>query len=68
MIEAPSDQIDSEVVRLKECMSEASEAVLGNRKVCGVDADIVRYPDRYMDEHGQDMWDQIMRILDETQV
>ena len=45
-----------------------SEAVLGNRKVCGVDADIVRYPDRYMDEHGQDMWDQIMRILDETQV
>ena len=68
LIEAPTDQIDSEVVRLKECMLEASEAVLGNRKVCGVDADIVRYPDRYMDEHGQDMWDQIMRILDETQV
>jgi hypothetical protein len=53
LIEAPLDQIDSEVVRLKECMTEASEAVLGDGKVCRVDADIVRYPDRYMDEHGQ---------------
>ncbi|MBT6545255.1 MAG: DNA polymerase I, partial [Rhodobacteraceae bacterium] len=39
LIEAPLDQINSEVVRLKECMSEASEAVLGNGKVCRVDAD-----------------------------
>jgi DNA polymerase I len=66
LIEAPSDQIDAEVVRLKECMSEASEAVLGNGKVCRVDADIVRYPDRYMDEHGQEMWDQIMGVLAQT--
>ena len=67
LIEAPSDQIDSEVVRLKECMSEASEAVLGEGKVCRVDADIVRHPDRYMDEHGQQMWDQIMGLVDKTQ-
>jgi len=66
LIEAPLDQIDSEVVRLKECMSEASEAVLGGGKVCRVDADIVRYPDRYMDEHGQEMWDQIMGLLAQT--
>ena len=45
LIEACSDQIDTEVVRLKECMSEASEAVRGDGKVCRVDADIVRYPD-----------------------
>ena len=66
LIEAPSDQIDAEVVRLKECMAEASEAVLGDGKICRVDADIVRYPDRYMDEHGQDMWDQIMVLLAQT--
>jgi DNA polymerase I-like protein with 3'-5' exonuclease and polymerase domains len=66
LIEAPLDQIDSEVVRLKECMAEASEAVLGVGKVCRVDADIVRYPDRYMDEHGQEMWDQIMGLLAQT--
>jgi len=66
LIEAPLDQIDSEVVRLKECMAEASEAVLGDGKVCRVDADIVQYPDRYMDEHGREMWDQIMGVLAQT--
>ena len=66
LIEAPLDQIDSEVVKLKECMAEASEAVLGDGKVCRVDADIVRYPGRYMDEHGQEMWDQIMGLLAQT--
>jgi len=66
LIEAPLDRIASDVARLKECMSEASEAVLGDGKVCRVDADIVRYPDRYMDEHGQEMWDQIMGLLAQT--
>ena len=66
LIAAHLDQIDSEVVKLKECMSEASEAVLGDGKVCKGDADIVRYADRYMDEHGQEMWDQIMGLLFKT--
>jgi hypothetical protein len=47
-------------------MSEASEAVLGNGKACRVDASIVRYPDRYMDEDGQVMWGQIMALLEQT--
>ena len=67
LIEAPADQIDAEVVRLKDCMFEASEAVLGDGKVCRVDADIVRYPDRYMDEHGKQMWNQIISLLAPTQ-
>ena len=66
LIEAPADQIDAEVARLKDCMFEASEAVLGDGKVCRVDADIVRYPDRYMDEHGKQMWNQIMGLLAQT--
>ena len=44
-------------------MSEASEGVLGNGKICQVDAEIVKYPDRYMDEQGQEMWDKIMMLL-----
>lgn len=63
MIEAPFEQIDAEIVRLKECMAEASEAVLGDGKVCRVDAEIVRFPDRFKDEPGQDMWDKIMNLL-----
>ena len=67
LIEAPIDQIDAEVARLKACMSEASEAVLGGGKACRVDANIVRYPGRFMDEDGQAMWDQIMGLLAETE-
>jgi len=63
LIEAPSEQIDTEVEKLKECMSQASEEVLGKGKICRVDADIVKYPDRYMDEQGQEMWNKIMGLL-----
>jgi len=67
LIEAPLDDIDGEVARLKSCMAEASEAVLGDGKICRVDADIVRYPDRYVDENGHAMWSRIMQILNEAQ-
>ncbi|NDD36617.1 MAG: hypothetical protein EBZ26_10005 [Flavobacteriia bacterium] len=67
LIEAPLDDIDGEVARLKDCMAEASEAVLGDGKICRVDAEIVRHPDRYMDENGHAMWSKIMQILNEVQ-
>ncbi|MBL6626028.1 MAG: DNA polymerase I, partial [Alphaproteobacteria bacterium] len=67
LIQSPISQIDAEVSRLKACMFEASEAVLGDGRACRVDADIVRYPDRYMDEDGQDMWDRIMRLLEQAE-
>jgi len=38
LIEAPLDDIDGEVARLKSCIAEASEAVLGDGKICRVDA------------------------------
>jgi hypothetical protein len=63
LIEAPTAEINEGVSRLTECMREASEAVLGDDKVCRVDADIVTYPDRYMDENGKDMWEKITGIL-----
>jgi hypothetical protein len=63
LIEAPTAEINEGVSRLTECMREASEAVLGDGKVCRVDADIVIYPDRYMDENGKEMWEKITGIL-----
>ena len=66
LIEAPLDDIDGEVARLKDCMAEASEAVLGDGKICRVDAEIVRHPDRYMDENGHAMWSKIMQILNKA--
>ena len=55
LIEMQIEHTKTETVRLKECMKEAIEAVLGYGKVCPVDAEIFRYPDRFKDEHGQDM-------------
>ena len=40
LIESPNDQINADVAKLKECMSEASEGILGSGKICRVDADI----------------------------
>ena len=65
LIEAPIDQIDADVATLKQCMADASELVLGQGRVCRVDAEIIRYPDRFMDENGAAMWEQVMGILDE---
>jgi len=67
LIESSNDQIDADVTKLKECMSEASEGVLGTGKICRVDAEIVKHPDRYMDEQGQEMWDKIMMLLAKRQ-
>lgn len=67
LIESSNDQIETDVRKLKECMSEASEGVLGTGKICRVDAEIVKYPDRYMDEQGQEMWDKIMMLLAKKQ-
>jgi DNA polymerase I len=43
-------------------MSGAGEAVTGGFPV-RTDATVVRFPDRYMDEGGQDMWDRVMALL-----
>jgi len=65
LIEAPLDLIDADVAALEQCMTDASELVLGQGRVCRVDAEIIRYPDRFMDENGAAMWQQLMEILDE---
>ena len=35
-------------------------------KICRIDAKIVKYPNRYMDEQGQEMWNKIMIILEKV--
>lgn len=67
LVEAPIDQIDAHVATLKQCMADASELVLGQGRVCRVDEEIIRYPDRYLDENGAAMWGQVMEILDEIE-
>ena len=67
LIEAPVEEIDTAVSTLKGCMAQASEWVLGQGKVCRTDAEIVRYPDRYEDEGGGEMWRIVMQLLGEIE-
>jgi hypothetical protein len=63
LLEARVDEIDEQVRRLTAIMKEASAFVLGDGRICGVDAKIVRYPDRYSDERGKVMWSRVMTLI-----
>ena len=62
LIEAPVADIDDAVAATRAAMVQASRDLLGDLEL-RVDAEIIRYPDRYMDERGQAMWDTAMRHL-----
>ncbi len=63
LLEAPLERLDENVRRLTAIMVEASKMVMGS-PACRVDAEVVRYPYRYRDEGGGEMWDRVMGILD----
>ena len=62
LLEAPLDQLDEDVERLKAIMIEASQMVMKSLE-CRVDVEIVRYPDRYLSEGGGEMWGRVMGLL-----
>ena len=62
LICAPIDRINEDVAAMRAAMAEASRAVLDGFEV-RTDVKIVRYPDRYMDERGDAMWQRVMELL-----
>jgi len=62
LIAAPIDQIDDAVAAMSEIMSRAGEVVCGGLRV-RTDAKVVRAPDRYMDERGEEMWNRVVGLL-----
>jgi DNA polymerase I-like protein with 3'-5' exonuclease and polymerase domains len=64
LIEAPLDEINEHVAELQTCMREASQIVLGGVLKLGSDAEVVRWPERYMDERGAMMWQTVRRLLE----
>ena len=62
LIESSLEQIDADVALMQEIMRWASRIVLGDHELrTGVD--IVRYPDRYSDSRGTEMWEEVLRLL-----
>ena len=61
VVEGPADTIDEVVAQARGIMAEASKIVLGGFEI-GTDAEIVKYPDRYVDEAGADFWNTVTRL------
>ena len=66
LIEAPLEELEARVKESQELMREASRQVLGDFELT-TDADIYRYPERYLDEErGGAFWDKVMGLLPEN--
>ena len=63
LIEASLEEIDDHVARTRLYMEEASEMVLPGFSL-RTSAEIVRYPDRYVDERGRGLWETVQGLLD----
>jgi DNA polymerase I len=66
LLEAPLETLERDVEHLRTIMIEASRIVLRGIE-CRVDVEIVRYPNRYMDERGDATWSMIMQMLSEME-
>jgi DNA polymerase I len=62
MIEASTTGIFEAVEKTQQVMSDASAVVLKGFKL-GTDIKTVTYPERYMDERGEDMWNLVQMLL-----
>jgi DNA polymerase I-like protein with 3'-5' exonuclease and polymerase domains len=64
LIEAPLDELDDAVRTTRQVMSDASAAVLNGFRLRS-EAEIIRYPDRYMDRRGKKMWETVWGIIED---
>ena len=62
LICAPLDRLDEDIARMRAAMAEASRAVLGGFEL-GTDVNIVRYPNRFMDDRGRVMWERVCKLV-----
>ena len=62
LVEGPADSIEQTVADTQNAMREASAVVLGGFEL-ETDAEVVSYPNRYMDERGTEMWRLVLGIL-----
>jgi hypothetical protein len=61
LIEAPLEVLDEVVAQIQQIMKEASSIILGGFELA-TDVKFVRYPERYMDSRGVQMWNTIMKL------
>jgi DNA polymerase family A len=62
LICAPLDRLDADIAAMRAAMAEASRLVLAGFEL-GTDVKIVRWPDRYSDPRGVEMWDRVCKLV-----
>jgi DNA polymerase I-like protein with 3'-5' exonuclease and polymerase domains len=62
LIAAPLQQLDEQTDRMRRLMTAAGSAVTGGLPI-NTEAKIIRYPDRYMDDRVQPLWDKVKALL-----
>jgi DNA polymerase I len=70
LIEAPIDRIEADVALAEEIMRRAARVVLNTndkRHELRTSATIVRYPDRYVDKRGVQVWTDVLNLLEQYQ-
>ena len=63
LVECDAVQADEVTEAVRAEMVSAAAVVLGDDRI-KTDATIVRHPDRYMDERGETLWPEMMRLLE----
>jgi DNA polymerase I-like protein with 3'-5' exonuclease and polymerase domains len=63
LLEAPEDRIEADVALMRELMRRASRVILGIE--LRTDVKIIRYPDRFTDSRGTELWETVLKLLAE---
>ncbi|KIF65879.1 hypothetical protein HY68_38940 [Streptomyces sp. AcH 505] len=61
LIAAPLERLDEDIARMSEIMTVAGEKVTGGVRI-RTDAKSFRYPNRYVDERGAEMWNFMVNL------
>jgi DNA polymerase I-like protein with 3'-5' exonuclease and polymerase domains len=65
VIESSIEKIEEDSAITRECMRRASRIVLNSEHELRTDATIVKYPDRYTDKRGVEMWGEVIGLLEQ---
>ena len=66
LICAPLDRLDADIAAMRAAMAEASTLVLAGFELA-TDVKVVRWPDRYADPRGVEMWNRVCRLVVEVE-
>jgi hypothetical protein len=66
LITAPLDRIEADVAAMRAAMAEASRIVLAGFEL-NTDVKVVRWPDRYMDPRGAEMWSRVCGLVSKAE-